>query len=96
MRRHFVKYRNKSGNRNYGGIALYINDRIKDGVSYIPNQLQNVIWCKLNKEYFHTEKDIYLLRTVYLSPSKYERKQNADYIFELEEEISRFSTKGSL
>ena len=34
--------------------------------------------------------------TVYLSPSKYERKQNADYIFELEEEISRFSSKGSI
>ena len=58
--RHFVKYRNKSGNRNYGGIALYINKRIKDGVSYMPNQNQNVIWCKLNKEHFHTEKDIYL------------------------------------
>ena len=49
----------------------------------------------LDKKYFQREKYIYL-GTVYLSPSKHERKQNADYLFELEEEISRFPTKGSV
>ena len=93
--KHFIKFRNSSGNRNHGGIAVYINNRIKEGILYIPTQNENIIWCKLKKEFFQIDKDIYL-GTVYLSPGNYEKSQNADYMMELEEEISRFSTKGNV
>ena len=75
--RHFVKYGNKSGNRNYGGIALYINNRIR--MVFLTHQIKTKMSFGANwtKNISKQKKDIYL-GTVYLSPSKFERKQNAD------------------
>ena len=77
--KHFIKCRNQSGNRSSGGLSVYINQNVAKGVSYIPSENKNIIWCKLDKTYFNFQKDIYL-GTVYLSPPNYERNSSEDLI----------------
>ena len=67
--KYFVKCRNKSGKRTLGGgggLSLYIDQKLANGVSYIPRENKNTIWCKLDRNYFGFKNDIYL-GTVYLS-----------------------------
>ena len=49
-----------------GGLSLYIDQKLANGVSYIPRENKNTIWCKLDRNYFGFKNDIYL-GTVYLS-----------------------------
>ena len=93
--KHFVKCRNKSGKRTFGGLSLYINQKLANGVSYIPTENKNTIWCKLDRNYFGFKNDVYL-GTVYLSPPNYERNNNDDLISEIEAEMLSFSQKGGI
>ena len=77
--KHFTKCRNQSGNRSSGGLSVYINQRLTEGVTYTPSENKNVRWCKLDNPYFNFQKDKYL-GTVYLSPPNYERNSSEDLI----------------
>ena len=74
---------------------MYINQKLANGVSYIPTENKNTIWCKLDRNYFGFKNDIYL-GTVYLSPPNYERNNNDDLISEIEAEMLFFSPKGGI
>ena len=93
--KHFVKCRKKSGKRTFGALSLYINQKLANGVSYIPTENKNPIWCKLDRNYFRFKNDIYL-GTVYLSPPNYERNNKDDLISEIEAEMLSFSKKGGI
>ena len=58
--KYFTKRRNQSGNRSSGGLSVYINKKLAKGVTYIPSENKNIIWCKLDKTYFNFQKDIYV------------------------------------
>ena len=51
--KHFVKCRNQSRNRSSGGLSVYVNQKLAKGVSYIPSENKNIIWCKLDKACFN-------------------------------------------
>ena len=93
--KHIIKYRDKSGKRAFGGLSVYVNQKLSEGVSYVPTKNKNAIWCKLDKTYFNFQKDIYL-GTVYLSPSNFERSNSVDLIGELEVEMLHFSQRGDI
>ena len=88
--KHFVKCRNKTGKRNFGGLSLYINQKLANGVSYMLTENKNTIWCKLDRNYFGFKNYLYL-GTVYLSPPNYERNNNDVLILEIEAEMLSFS-----
>ena len=88
--KHFVKCRNKTGKRTFGGLSLYINQKLVNGVSYMLTENKNTIWCKLDRNYFGFKNYLYL-GTVYLSPPNYERKNNDVLILEIEAEMLSFS-----
>ena len=44
--KHFSKCGNQSGNRSSVGLSMYINQKLTKGVSYIPSENKNIIWCK--------------------------------------------------
>ena len=92
----YRKCRQKSGKKNYGGIVVYVNKKNQEGVSYIPNDNDNVIWCKLRKGFFNTQKDIFV-GTAYLIPESLERQTSPNYLIEkLEEDLLYFSNKGTV
>ena len=74
---------------------MYLNQKLAKGVSYIPTENKNTIWCKLDRNYFGFKNDIYL-GTVYLSPSNYERNNNDDLISETEAEMLSFRKRVAL
>ena len=45
--KHFIKCSNQSGNRSSPGLSVYINQKLAKGVTYIPSENKNIIWCKL-------------------------------------------------
>ena len=80
--KHFVKCRNQSGNRSSGGLSVYVNQKLAEGVSYIPSEEKKLmVRCKLDKSYLNFQNDIYR-GTVYLSPPNYERNNSEDLIRE--------------
>ena len=91
----YKKCRQRSGKKGHGGIAVYFRTELKQGISYIPTNNENAIWCKLDKTYFDLQSDIYLA-TIYLSPEKYEKQKNKNYIEQLENEIVKFSELGDI
>ena len=93
--KHIIKCRDKSGKRAFGGLSVYVNQKLSEGVSYVSTKNKNAIWCKLDKTYFNFQKDIYL-GTVYLSPSNFERSNSVDLIGELEVEMLHFSQRGDI
>ena len=93
--KHFIKCRDKSGKRAFGGPSVYVNQKKTEGVSYVSTENKNAIWCKLDRTYFNFQKDIYV-GTVYLSPSNFERSNGIDFIGELEAEMLHFSQKSNI
>ena len=90
---HLIKCRDKPGKRAFGGLSVYISRKLSEGVSYVPTENKNAIWCKLDRIYFNLQNDIYI-GTVYLSPSNFKRSNSVDLIGELEVEMLLFSQKG--
>ena len=66
---------------------MYINQTLANGVSYIPTENKNTIWCKLDRNYFEFKNDIYL-GTVYLSPPNYERNNNDDLMLSFSQRVA--------
>ena len=77
------------------GFIFVHKPELANGVSYIPTENKNTIWCKLDRNYFGFKNDIYL-GTVFLSPPNYERNNNDDLISEIEAEMLSFSQKGGI
>ena len=74
-------------------MYMYVNPKLSEGVSYVPTENKNAIWCKLDRTYFNFQKDIYL-GTVYLSPSNFERGNSVDLINRVE--MLHFSQRGDI
>ena len=80
---HFIKCRNQSGNRSSGGLSAYmLNQKLAKGVTYVPSENKDIIWCKLDKTYFKFQKDIYLYGASQRERGgRGERRQNAVFFF---------------
>ena len=81
----------KENGRSSGGIALGFTTTIKQGIKLISHR-NNFLWTKLDKTFLHIEKDIFLC-AVYIPPrdSPY---FNPDIFDELQNDITKFSSKG--
>ena len=91
-------HRQKSANSRYfGGSVILIKSCLRKGVKVVESLNGDSIWLKLNKEFFHFEKDHYF-NVTYASPSSSEYAKNTDYdIFsKLEEEVIRYRTSGNV
>lgn len=56
----FRRFQNKPAKRASGGIIIYIKNNIQKGVKLIKNEVDCIIWLKLEKYFFHINEDIYL------------------------------------
>ncbi len=89
--------RSLSANRVHGGVATFIKSTLMQGIKLINSSLPDVLWLKLNKDFFNLDKDIFLA-TIYLPPLHSHWYDNLGYdIFdELGIEILEFSQKGMI
>ena len=78
-----------------GGVIIYIKEDIYRGVKLVKNELDCIVWLKLDKFYFGQNDDIYL-GIAYIVPenSPIHALYNTDLFQTLEEDIMFFSDKG--
>ena len=90
--------RKKSGNNRYfGGSLLLIKNEIRSGIKIIDSLGGDIIWIKIQKEFFGLEKDIYVC-FVYAAPldSCYTKKLEYDILDKVEEYILKFNKEGDV
>ena len=82
-----------------GGIAVLVKDEVNPGVSIIKSTHlpHDMLWLKLNKNYFRSPKDIYVGVT-YLSPanSSYVQRQDIDLFGLVENEVVKYAALGDI
>ena len=95
---HFPRtFIHKKAKRSSGGIIIYYRNSLKSGIKCIRSFNDVICWIKLDKDFYHVEKDIYLCAT-YIPPemSMYYKVINVNLFEKLEEDISYFSGKGQV
>lgn len=93
----YRRFQNKRAKRASGGLLIYIKDSIRKGVKLVKNDIDTIIWVKLEKEFFQTKSDRFIA-AVYIPPenSAVNNVYNIDFFRKLEVEISAFSRKGDV
>jgi len=60
------KYRTKKHGRFSGGVAFGFKSALAQGITHISSHA-DYIWCKLDKNFVHTDKDIFIC-AIYIPP----------------------------
>ena len=81
--------------RGHGGISVLIKQNLENKINFIKSQSQNIIWCKLNKNKFGLNSDIFI-GNIYLPPLRSQKKTAEDVISTLESEIQKYSKEGQI
>ena len=61
------RIKHKKARRNSGGVNLYVRNSLSKGVTKLSSNHKDIIWTKLDKNFFNLKKDTYI-GTVYFSP----------------------------
>ena len=95
----FVKSRPKHirAKRHSGGIALLVRQEYRKGVKLVETSNENVIWVKLDKQFFNVESHLYL-GAIYIPPkgSTYVKDKQISPFSKLLEEIHQFTAQGNV
>ena len=86
-------------NRGNGGILCFIKCSIQEGVSYEDSESDDLLWIKLDKNYFGINEDLYICG-VYISPDEnnaavYEHLHKKPFEI-LHEECNKYENKGHI
>ena len=85
----------KKAKRGSGGIVVFFKKEIKSGITKIHSQNIDSIWCKLSKNFFGLDKDLYICST-YIPPVDSFIHKDYDVFNTLNSEISCYSNLGNV
>ena len=93
----YRRFQNRRAMRPSGGIIIYIKDSIRKGITVVRNNIDCIVWLKLDKTFFNLESHIYLCAT-YISPesSPVHDIYDIDLFMQLEQDITYFSQFGNV
>ena len=94
----YKAYNSTRPGQSNGGVAILYKTGISGGVShYRSNLSQDFVTIKLNKNFFHTKKDLYIV-CFYISPgnSKYRKRQQKSPWELLNDLTASLATKGDV
>ena len=91
----FRRFQNRRAKRASGGIIIYTRDGIKNGVKLVKNDNDSIVWFKLEKSYFCTKNDRYIV-AAYIPPenSPLHDIYDINLFQKIETEVSYFSQFG--
>lgn len=91
----YHKFRHRNARRNSGGIAVYVRNEYRDGITLMKNEHDTIVWFKLDRMFFNTKEDIYFA-AVYLwsDNSPITNIIDEDLFVCVQNDIDVFSTKG--
>jgi hypothetical protein len=84
--------RAKKATKDSGGVAVLIRESINAGVKLVHSPCPEYMWVKLDKKFFHLDKDIYMC-CAYIPPrnSSYSLKLYKDILEQIESDVQNFS-----
>jgi len=87
----------KSSRRNSGGVVIMFRNKFSKGVTKLSIGHPDILWCKLDRNFFGLERDLYV-GCAYFSPENSSSiKMENNLVFEtLQEDISKFSNQGDV
>ena len=80
-----------------GGISIYIKNDLRKGVSKLAPGHNDIVWVKLDKNFFHLKKDVFLA-IIYFSPenSTGAKEELKDLYSKLLSDIELYSSQGDI
>ena len=63
----YRRFKNRRAKRASGGVIIYIKDEIRKGIKLIKNDVDSIIWIKLDKQFFCTQNDRFIV-AAYIPP----------------------------
>ena len=95
----FRSFNNTRRDQKHGGVCILIKNEIARGVKEVKSSIEDVVACKLDKYFFGTDKDIFLVNS-YIKPAntscKISGTSGLDIIHELDQFLNELSSKGDL
>lgn len=93
----YRRYQHRRAKRASGGIIIYVKNELRDGVKLVKNDLDTLIWFKLEKSFFKTVNDRYVL-AAYIPPenSPVYNILDIDLFSKIETEINSYSEIGEV
>ena len=93
---HLIRSKTKNGKR-YGGLSVYIRNKIRKGVNFLEHSTNDFIWIKLEKSFFGFPDNIFIC-FIYDPPenSSFTKKLNYDILELVENDIVKYSEKGKI
>ena len=95
---HNIRTKSKKAWRPSGGISIFIRNNIKEGIQIIETNSKFSQWCKMKKDFFNLEKDIYIC-TTYIPPknsSFYNNNIDSNPYEDISKEIQQYSIMGHI
>ena len=92
-----TRCKHKNARRNSGGISVYCKPTITQGISIMPVDHTDILWVKLNHNFFNLKKDLFVA-FIYFSPeNSSEFAKDTDEIFTtLLRKIEKYSCLGEI
>ena len=95
----FRAFNNNRRNNKYGGVCIMVRNDISRGITEEKSKIEDVIACKLNKDYFGLERDIYIVNS-YIKPAQTSSKKSEfsglDILHELDQFVNTLRGKGKV
>ena len=85
--------KNKKALTHSGGLAIYIKDSIRNGVTVIPNNNSEYAWLKLDRDFFNLRENIFICFT-YISPEGSHFTTEADILDMIKRDLTRHKNSG--
>ena len=90
-----IRPKKPKATKYFGGLAVYIKNNIKQGITFMPITNSEYMWFKLDKHFFNLQADLYI-SLIYVCPASSTFANKRDDIFELiENDIANFSKMGN-
>ena len=67
--------KHKKARRFSGGICIFAKNSVKSGIKPVKNKHPDIVWVKLDHNFFKVKKDVYL-GVVYISPESHSNRVN--------------------
>lgn len=93
----YRKFQNRNAKRCNGGVVLYYKEHLKKGIEIIRTPYDTVIWLKLDRLFFHFDKDVYICGTyIWCEDSPAYNIATVDLFDTIQNDIHDFEELGSL
>ena len=95
--KYFNRAKHRKATQGSGGIAILLKPELKKGLKFFPSKNNDYVWAKLDKNFFHTQNDIYLC-VAYVPPSNstYTMRLEENILDRIETDVYKFKTKGEV